>query len=64
MRVFSRLRVGFGMARRSGGLLRARSKLRAFSLFGWNALSGVAKTAPYVSATEHTAPEYFDDMDL
>jgi hypothetical protein len=28
------------------------------------ALSGIAKTALYVYATESTAPEYFDDMDF
>lgn len=28
------------------------------------ALTGVAKTALYVYATENTAPEYFDDMDF
>jgi hypothetical protein len=64
MGVFSRHRIGFGMARRSGGLLSARAKLRAFSRFGWNALSGVAKTALSGSATEYAAPECSDDMDL
>jgi hypothetical protein len=35
-----------------------------FGLLVGKALSGVARTALYVSATEHTAPEYFEDMDV
>ena len=35
-----------------------------FGLLLGKALSGVAKTALYVYATESTAPEYFDDMDF
>jgi len=35
-----------------------------FGLLVGKALSGVAKTALYVYATETTAPEYFDDMDF
>ena len=34
-----------------------------FGLIG-KALSGVAKTALYVYATESTAPAFFDDMDF
>jgi MFS family permease len=35
-----------------------------FGLLIGKALSGVAKTALYVYATERTAPEFFDDMDF
>ena len=35
-----------------------------FGLLLGKALSGVAKTALFVYATESTAPEYFDDMDF
>ncbi|OLZ39348.1 hypothetical protein A6E15_18375 [Natrinema saccharevitans] len=35
-----------------------------FGLLVGKALSGVAKTALYVYATESTAPEFFDDMDF
>ena len=35
-----------------------------FGLLIGKALTGVAKTALYVYATENTAPEYFDDMDF
>ena len=35
-----------------------------FGLLVGKALSGVAKTALYVYATERTAPEFFDDMDF
>ncbi len=35
-----------------------------FGLLVGKALSGVAKTALYVYATESTAPEFFEDMDL
>jgi hypothetical protein len=35
----------------------------SFGLLVGKALSGIAKTALYVYATERTAPEYFDDMD-
>jgi hypothetical protein len=35
-----------------------------FGLLIGNALSGVAKTALYVYATESTAPEFFDDMNF
>jgi hypothetical protein len=40
MRVFSRLKIGFGMARRSGRVLRAHPKLFVFPLVG--GLSGIA----------------------
>jgi len=40
MRVFSRLKIGFGMARRSGRVLRAHPKLLAFPLVG--GISGIA----------------------
>jgi len=40
MRVFSRLAVGFGMARRSGRVLRAHPKLLVFPLLG--GISGIA----------------------
>jgi hypothetical protein len=35
-----------------------------FGLLVGKALSGIAKTALYVYATESTAPEFFDDMDF
>jgi hypothetical protein len=35
-----------------------------FALVAGKAISGVAKTALYVYATEQTAPEHFDDMDF
>jgi hypothetical protein len=40
MRVFSRLKIGFGMARRSGRVLRAHPKLLVFPLLG--GVSGIA----------------------
>lgn len=40
MRIFSRLKTGFGMARRSGRVLRAHPKLLVFPLIG--GLSGIA----------------------
>jgi len=43
MRVFSRLKIGFGMARRSGRVLRAHPKLLVFPLVG--GISGIAFVA-------------------
>ncbi|MFC3958335.1 DUF6159 family protein [Halovivax cerinus] len=54
MRLFSRLKTGFGMARRSGRVLRAHPKLLAFPLLG--GLSGIAFVVTLFGSLYATGP--------